>query len=107
MISSFIRIAATGLLALSLLIPYGSPAAGMVGTITGRVIDSVTLQPIQDVALYVGIPGAFVWARTAADGTFTIDLTPIEYRPDTEWQVYFVKTGYVIVPTNKFKMTPS
>jgi hypothetical protein len=107
MISSFIRIAATGLLALSLLIPYGSPAAGMVGTITGRVIDSVTMQPIQDVALYLGIPGAFVWARTAADGTFTIDLTPIQYNPETQWQVYFVKSGYVIVPTNKFRMTTS
>jgi hypothetical protein len=107
MISSFIRIAATGFLALSLLIPYGQPAAGMTGTITGRVIDSVTLQPIQDVALYLGIPGAFVWARTAADGTFSIDLTPIQYNPNTQWQVYFVKTGYVIVPTNKFLMTTS
>src|SRR5688572_20683675 len=107
MISSFIRMAATGMLALSLLIPYGSPAAGMTGTITGKVIDSVTQQPIQDVALYLGIPGAFVWARTAPDGTFTIDLTPIQYNPNTLWQVYFVKPGYVIVPTNKFTMTTS
>lgn len=107
MISSIIRVAATGLLALSLLIPYSSPAAAMTGTITGRVIDSVTLQPIFDVALYLGIPGAFVWGRTAVDGTFTIDLTPIQYNPQTQWQVYFVKSGYVIVPTNKFLMTTS
>src|SRR5688572_3245190 len=105
MISSFIRVAATGLLALSLLIPYGQPAAGMTGTITGKVIDSVTLQPIQNVALYLGIPGAFVWARTAVDGSFSIDLTPIQYNPNTEWEVYFVKEGYVITKTNKFKMT--
>jgi hypothetical protein len=107
MISTFVRIAATGLLALSLLIPYGSPARAMTGTITGKVIDSVTLLPIQDVALYLGIPGAFVWARTAVDGTFTIDLTPVQYNPNTEWQVYFVKSGYVIVPTAKFLMTTS
>jgi hypothetical protein len=107
MISTFVRIAATGLLALTLLIPYGSPARAMTGTITGKVVDSVTLLPIVDVALYLGIPGAFVWARTAADGTFTIDLTPVQYNPNTEWQVYFVKSGYVIVPTAKFLMTTS
>src|SRR5882672_10101966 len=107
MIATLIRIAATGLLALSLLIPYAKPAAAMTGTITGRVVDSVTLQGILDVHLYLGIPGAFIWAHSAADGSFTIDLTPIQYNPQTEWQVYFVKDGYVIVPTAKFKMTTS
>jgi hypothetical protein len=107
MVSTFVRIAATGLLALSLLIPYGSPARAMTGTITGRVVDSVTQQGIFDVHLYLGIPGAFIWAHSAADGSFTIDLTPIQYNPNTEWQVYFVKDGYTIVPTNKFKMTTS
>jgi len=77
MISTFVRIAATGLLALSLLIPYSSPAHAMTGTITGRVVDSVTQQGIFDVHLYLGIPGAFIWAHSAADGSFTIDLTPI------------------------------
>lgn len=109
MISTLLRRAvASTLVALLLALSLpAAPAAGMTGTITGRVIDSVTLQPIFNVALYLGIPGAFVWARTAVDGTFTIDLTPIQYNPQTEWQVYFVKEGYVIVPTNKFKMTTS
>ena len=107
MIATLIRLAATGLLALSLLIPYTTPAAGMTGTITGRVIDSVTGQGILDVHLYLGIPGAFIWAHSAADGSFTIDLTPVTYNPQTQWQVYFVKDGYVIVPTNKFFMTSS
>ncbi len=105
--STFIRVAATALLALSLLIPYTSPAAAMTGTITGRVVDSVTLQGIFDVNIYLGIPGGFVWAHSAADGSFTIDLTPVTYNPITQWQVYFVKPGYVIVPTNKFFMTTS
>jgi len=107
MISTFVRIAATGLLALSLLVPQTSPAAVMTGTITGRVIDASTLQPLQDVNIYLGIPGAFVWAHSAADGSFTIDLTPIQYNPTTPWQVYFVKAGYVTTPTNKFTMTTS
>jgi len=107
MISTFVRIAATGLLALSLLIPYSSPAHAMTGTITGRVVDSVTNLGIFDVHLYLGIPGAFIWAHSAADGSFTIDLTPIQYNPNTEWQVYFVKDGYVTIPTAKFKMTTS
>jgi hypothetical protein len=84
-----------------------APAAAMTGTITGKVIDSVTLQGIFDVNIYLGIPGAFVWAHSAVDGTFSIDLTPIQYNPITQWQVYFVKAGYVIVPTNKFFMTAS
>ena len=107
MISTFVRIAATAVLALSLLIPYSSPAAGMTGTITGKVVDSVTGQGIFDVHLYLGIPGAFIWAHSAADGSFTIDLTPIQYNAQTQWQVYFVKDGYTIVPTNKFVMTTS
>src|SRR5512132_2288731 len=92
MISTLLRRAVASTL-IALVIALSLPAAGMTGTITGKVIDSVTLQPIQDVALYLGIPGAFVWARTAADGTFTIDLTPVTYNPITQWQVYFVKPG--------------
>src|SRR5258705_2332387 len=107
MISTFVRIAATGLLALSLLIPYSSPAHAMTGTITGKVVDSVTLQGIFDVHIYLGIPGAFIWAHSAADGSFTIDLTPIQYNPQTQWQGYFLKDGYIIVPTNKFPITTS
>src|SRR5438093_927526 len=93
-------------LLLALAIP-ATPAAAMTGTITGKVMDSVTHLPIQSVDLYLGIPGAFVWARTAVDGSFSIDLTPVTYNPSTPWQVYFVKPGYVTVPTNKFFMTSS
>jgi len=106
-ISTLLRRAVASTLAallIALSLP-AAPAAAMTGTITGKVVDSVTLQPIQNVALYLGIPGAFVWARTAVDGSFSIDLTPIEYNPNTEWEVYFVKEGYVITKTNKFKMT--
>src|SRR3981081_1234178 len=107
MISTFVRIAATGLLALTLLIPYGSPARAMAGTVTGRVVDSVTAQGIFDAHIYLGIPGAYIWAHSAADGSFSIDLTPIQYNAITQWQVYFVKDGYVTAPTNKFFMTTS
>jgi len=108
---TLLRRAATSLLValslmLSLLVP-AAPAAAMTGTITGKVMDSVTLQPIQLVDVYLGIPGAFVWARTAADGSFVIDLTPVSYNPSTPWEVYFVKPGYVTTKTNKFFMTSS
>src|SRR5213593_1299227 len=79
----------------------------MTGTITGKVVDSVTMQGIFDAHIYLGIPGGFIWAHSAADGSFTIDLTPIQYNPTTPWQVYFVKDGYVTAPTNKFTMTTS
>src|SRR6266550_3881878 len=93
-------------LLLALLIP-ATPAAAMTGTITGKVADSVTKVPLQNVDIYLGIPGSFVWAHSAADGSFSIDLTPIQYNPQTPWQVYFVKPGYATAPTNKFFMTSS
>src|SRR3989475_5860762 len=93
-------------LLLTLAVP-AAPADAMTGTITGKVMDSVTKAPIQLVDVYLGIPGAFVWARTAADGSFSIDLTPIQYNPSTPWQVYFVKPGYATAPTNKFYLTTS
>jgi len=71
-----------------------APARAMTGTITGKVVDSVTMQGIFDAHIIFGIPGGFIWAHSAADGSFTIDLTPIDYNPTTPWQVYFVKDGY-------------
>src|SRR5437899_8688166 len=111
MSATLLRRAATSTLVvlcllLTLALP-ARPAAAMTGTITGKVMDSVTHLPIQSVDVYLGIPGAFVWAHTAADGSFTIDLTPIQYNPSTPWQVYFVKDRYIPAPTNKFTMTPS
>jgi hypothetical protein len=91
-------------LLLALVVP-ATPAAAMTGTITGKVADSVTMVPLQSVDIYLGIPGAFVWARTAADGSFSIDLTPIQFNPSTPWEVFFVKPGYVTTKTNKFFLT--
>jgi len=111
MSSTLLRRAATSTLVvlcllLTLTLP-GTPAAAMTGTITGKLADSVTKAPIQGAEVYLGIPGAYIWAHTAVDGSFTIDLTPIQYNPSTPWQVYFVKPGYVTTPTNKFFMTTS
>src|SRR5438132_3577505 len=111
MSSTLLRRAATSILVLlclllTLALP-ATPAAAMTGTITGKLADSVTKAPIQGAEVYLGIPGAYIWAHTAADGSFTIDLTPIQYNPSTPWQVYFVKPGYVTAPTNKFFMTQS
>ena len=111
MSSTLLRRAATSsLVVLCLLLTLAlpaTPAAAMTGTITGKLADSVTKAPIQGAEVYLGIPGAYIWAHTAADGSFTIDLTPIQYNPSTPWQVYFVKPGYVTAPTNKFFMTQS
>src|SRR5438552_10079537 len=111
MSSTLLRRAATStLVVLCLLLTLALPAtpvAAMTGTITGKLADSVTKAPIQGAEVYLGIPGAYIWAHTAADGSFTIDLTPIQYNPSTPWQVYFVKPGYVTTPTNKFFMTTS
>ena len=109
MSSTLLRRAATSALVvlcllLTLALP-ARPAAAMTGTITGKLMDSVTKLPIQDAQVFLGIPGAFVWAHTAADGSFSIDLTPISFNPGTPWQVYFVKSGYVTAPTNKFFLT--
>ena len=109
MTSTFVRRAVSSTLValiLALALP-AAPAAAMTGTITGKVVDSVTMQGIFDVHIYLGIPGGFIWAHSAVDGSFTIDLTPIDYNPTTPWQVYFVKDGYVTAPTNKFTMTTS
>src|SRR5438093_6189677 len=111
MSSTLLRRAATSTLVLVALILAralpAAPAAAMTGTVTGKVVDSVTMQGIFDAHIYLGIPGAYIWAHTAVDGSFTIDLTPIQYNPSTPWQVYFVKPGYVTTPTNKFFMTTS
>src|SRR5438445_6880383 len=86
---------------LTLVVP-ATPAAAAAGKIMGKVGDSVTLAPIALVDVYLGIPGAFVWARTAADGSFTIDLDAVSAQDHGLWEIYFVKTGYVISHTNKF-----
>src|SRR5882672_12344392 len=89
-------------LLLSLLIP-STPAAAAAGKIVGKVGDSVTGSPIQLVDVYLGIPGFFVWARTAVDGSFTIDLDAVSAQDHSQWEIYFVKPGYVTTKTNKFQ----
>jgi hypothetical protein len=79
-----------------------APASAAAGKIMGKVGDSVTLQPIALVDVYLGIPGNFVWARTAADGSFTIDLDAVSAADHGLWEIYFVKPGYVTTKTNKF-----
>jgi hypothetical protein len=88
-------------LLLALLVP-ATPAAAAAGKIMGKVGDSVTKAPIQLVDVYLGIPGFFVWARTAADGSFTIDLDSVSAQDHATWEIYFVKSGYATTKTNKF-----
>src|SRR2546427_6203063 len=100
------RVLAPTLAVLCLLLTLAVPAApadAMTGTITGKVMDSVTKAPIALVDVYLGIPGAFVWARTAADGSFTIDLDAVSAQDHGLWEIYFVKSGYVTTKTNKFQ----
>ena len=84
------------------LVAQGAPARAAAGMIHGKVVDSVTLQPIQDVCVYLGIPGNFCLWKTAADGTFNIDLDSFLANDHGQWQNYFVKTGYVTAGTNVF-----
>ena len=80
MSSTLLRRAATSsLVVLCLLLTLAlpaTPAAAMTGTITGKLADSVTKAPIQGAEVYLGIPGAYIWAHTAADGSFTIAGVP-------------------------------
>lgn len=78
------------------------PAAAAAGRISGKVGDAVSLAPIENVDVYLGIPGARVWARTAADGSFSIDLDAVAALDHATWEIYFVKAGYATVKTNKF-----
>jgi hypothetical protein len=89
-------------LLLALLVP-ATPAAAAAGKIIGKVGDSITLVPIQNVDVYLGIPGFFVWAHTAADGSFSIDLDAVSAQDHSQWEIYFVKPGYVTTKTNKFQ----
>jgi hypothetical protein len=86
---------------LALAIP-AAPAAAAAGKIVGKVGDSVTGAPIQNVDVYLGIPGNFVWAHSAVDGSFTIDLDAVSAQDHGLWEIYFVKAGYVTTKTNKF-----
>jgi hypothetical protein len=88
-------------LVLALAIP-ATPAAAAAGKIIGKVGDSVTLAPISNVDVYLGIPGNFVWAHTAADGSFSIDLDAVAAQDHGLWEIYFVKPGYNLGKTNKF-----
>src|SRR2546430_4136244 len=99
------RVAPSTLVVLCLLLTLAlpaSPAAAAAGKITGKVGDSVTLAPLSNVQVYLGIPGAFVWARTAVDGSFSIDLHAVSASDHATWEIYFVNPGYITTKTNKF-----
>lgn len=49
-------------------------AQGSTGTITGKVVDSTTQQPLSNVA--VAIPGSSIGALSRGDGTFTLNGVP-------------------------------
>jgi len=89
-------------LLIALAIPAAPARAAGAGMIHGKVVDSVTLLPIQDVCVYLGIPGNFCLWKTAADGTFNIDLDAFLANDHGQWQNYFVKAGYVTAGTNVF-----
>src|SRR5258706_327789 len=61
-------------LVIGLLTAVPLAAQAPTGTITGRVVDSKTQQPLSDVS--VDVKGARRGAITAADGTFTIGAVP-------------------------------
>src|SRR5437879_13302873 len=104
------RVLAPTLAVLCLLLTLAVPAApadAMTGTITGKVMDSVTKAPIQLVDVYLGIPGAFVWARTAVDGSLTMDLTPTQYNRRQPWTVTCGTPRRATAPTTNSSLTPS
>jgi hypothetical protein len=105
--STFMRLVSSVVVALAVMlvgvIP-ASPAAAASGHIRGKVHDSVTLQPLAGVCVYLGIPGAFCFFKTIADGSFDIDLDngPIQAADGGTWEIYFKHPGYVTSWTNKF-----
>jgi hypothetical protein len=107
--STFIRLVCSVAVALAVMlvgvIP-ASPAAAASGHIRGKVHDSVTLQPLAGVCVYLGIPGAFCFEqyRTRADGSFDIDLDngPIQAGDGGKWRIYFKHPGYNTAFTNQF-----
>jgi hypothetical protein len=90
-------------LLIALAVPAAPARAAGAGIIHGKVVDSVTLQPIQDVCVYLGIPGNFCLWKTAVDGTFDINLDSFAANDHGFWQNYFVKAGYVTAGTNVFQ----
>ena len=78
------------------LLAGASPArAATTLTISGRTVDATTNLPLQDVCVTLGPPircwfnGTPTGLHTAANGTFTIDLTDIA-SPGGTWDLYFV-----------------
>ncbi|MDQ2969358.1 MAG: hypothetical protein M3R37_13725 [Actinomycetota bacterium] len=104
-LSSLRRVAVSALAFILVLSSVGlsaTPAAAQAGKISGRVVDSATLQPIQDVCVFLGIPGNFCIWKTDVNGAFSADLDSFASRDGLQWEVYFVKTGYVTTHTAKF-----
>lgn len=72
--------------------------------LTGRVTDHSTHAPLENVSVYVGIPGAFVWATTNATGEYIVDLERGGAAPGGLWELYFVREGYETTRSQKVRL---
>ena len=72
--------------------------------LTGRVTDDSTHAPLDSVSVYVGIPGAFVWATTNASGEYIVDLEQVGAAPGSLWELYFVRDGYETTRSQKVRL---
>ena len=72
--------------------------------LTGRVTDDSTHAPLENVSVYVGIPGAFVWATTNATGEYIVDLERGGAAPGGLWELYFVREGYETTRSQKVRL---
>ena len=88
------------------LVATATPASASNLTISGRVFDQATQQPLQGVNVFVGVPASQcfpqICATTASDGSFFIDLGNLSASPGSQWELYFKKAGYNIAYYGKF-----
>jgi hypothetical protein len=59
----------------------------------GRVTDSATGAPVDQVCVTPGKPGTICWARTDADGWYVLDLGAVSAQQGF-FEIFFTKTGY-------------
>jgi hypothetical protein len=72
--------------------------------LAGRVTDDSTHAPLDNVSVYVGIPGAHVWATTNAAGEYIVDLEQVGAAPGSVWELYFVRDGYETTRSQKVRL---
>lgn len=93
-----------------------TPAAAATLTISGKVTSAPDGAPMENVCIYVGVPGSRCWASTNSAGDFYIDMDPLLIPSGMNWTLYYVRTGYdtgsktIVVDgaeTADFAMTPT